>query len=41
MYLPLTPSAEKPTFKECARHPGIKEDGIDLYYTQQSPITNY
>ena len=21
MYLPLTPSAEKPTFKECARHP--------------------
>lgn len=41
MYLPLTPSAEKPTFKECARHPGIKEDGFVLYYTDQCPFTCY
>ena len=41
MYLPLTPSAEKPTFKECARHPGIKEDGFVLYYTDQCPFTFY
>ena len=41
MYLPLTPSAEKPTFKECARHPGIKEDGFVLYYTDQCPFTYY
>ena len=41
MYLPLTPSAERPTFKECARHPGIKEDGFVLYYTDQCPFTYY
>lgn len=41
MYLPLTPSAEKPTFKECARHPEIKEDGFVLYYTDQCPFTYY
>lgn len=41
MYLPLTPSAEKPRFKECARHPGIKEDGFVLYYTDQCPFTYY
>ena len=41
MYLPLTPSAEKPTFKECAKHPQIGEDGFVLYYTDQCPFTYY
>ncbi|MBQ7223218.1 MAG: YoaP domain-containing protein [Erysipelotrichaceae bacterium] len=37
-YLPFFPSAEKPRFRECARHPHIKEKGYVLYYTSQCPF---
>ena len=41
MYLPLSPNAELPRFKECARHPHAAEDGFVLYYTDQCPFTYY
>ena len=41
MYLPLSPNAEPPRFKECARHPQAAEDGFVLYYTDQCPFTYY
>ena len=41
MYLPLVPDAEPPKFKECAKHPGVAEDGFVLYYTDQCPFTYY
>ena len=31
-------SAEKPMFKECAKHPHIDEKGYVLYYTNQCPF---
>ena len=37
-YLPFGPDAEKPTFKECARHPRIDEKGYVLFYTSQCPF---
>ena len=37
-YLPFSPDAEAPRFKECARHPHIKDDGYVLYYTSQCPF---
>ena len=40
-YLPLAPEAEPPRFRECARHPGVAEDGFVLYYTDQCPFTYY
>ena len=40
-YLPLAPDAEPPRFRECARHPGVAEDGFVLYYTDQCPFTYY
>ncbi|MBR5340957.1 MAG: YoaP domain-containing protein [Erysipelotrichaceae bacterium] len=37
-YLPFDKKADKPQFKECARHPHIKEKGYVLYYTSQCPF---
>ena len=36
-YFPLKKSAEKPSFKECAKHPHTDEKGYVLYYTNQCP----
>ncbi len=36
-YLPFIKDAEKPKFKECAKHPHIDESGYVLYYTDQCP----
>ncbi len=44
MYLPLKAAAPPPRFKECAKHPAIKDgdkDGFVLYYTDQCPYTYY
>lgn len=40
-YLPLKPDAQPPRFKECAKHPKIREKGFVLYYTDQCPFTYY
>lgn len=38
-YLPLDKNtADKPAFKECAKHPHIDEAGYVLYYTSQCPF---
>ncbi|MBQ9519624.1 MAG: YoaP domain-containing protein [Firmicutes bacterium] len=37
-YLPFDKNADKPKFKDCAKHPHIKEDGYVLYYTSQCPF---
>ena len=37
-HLPFSPDAEKPSFKECAKHPHIDEEGYVLYYTSQCPF---
>lgn len=37
-YLPFSDSSEKPSFKDCARHPRIEEPGYVLYYTDQCPF---
>ena len=37
-YLPFTKKSEIPSFKDCAKHPRIKEDGFVLYYTHQCPF---
>ncbi len=37
-YLPFTPDAGKPSFKDCAKHPREAEDGYVLYYTHQCPF---
>ena len=37
-YLPFSPDAEKPRFRECAKHPHIDADGYVLYYTDQCPF---
>ena len=36
--IPIPPDAERPKFKECARHPHIDEAGYVLYYTSQCPF---
>lgn len=41
MYLPFDENAQKPEFRECAKHPNINEDGFVLYYTDQCPFTFY
>lgn len=41
MYLPIESGAQPPHFKECAKHPVIKEAGFVLYYTDQCPYTYY
>ena len=40
-YRPLTPSAQPPRFRECAKHPGTGGTGFVLYYTDQCPFTYY
>ena len=37
-YLPFSPDAEEPSFKECAKHPHVDEEGYVLYYTSQCPF---
>lgn len=37
-YLPFEESAEKPQFKDCARHPHVDEMGYVLFYTNQCPF---
>ncbi len=37
-YLPFSPDATKPHFKECAKHPRVDEKGFVLYYTNQCPF---
>ena len=37
-YMPFDKSAKAPTFKECAKHPHIDEEGYVLYYTNQCPF---
>lgn len=41
MYLPIESGAQPLHFKECAKHPVIKEAGFVLYYTDQCPYTYY
>ncbi len=36
--LSFEPDAEKPAFRECARHPHTQEKGYVLYYTSQCPF---
>ena len=36
--LPFDHDAEKPQFKECAKHPHIDENGYVLFYTHQCPF---
>ncbi len=37
-YLPIEKGAEKPRFKDCAKHPRADGDGYVLYYTSQCPF---
>ena len=37
-FLPFSDNAEKPRFKECAKHPHIEDSGYVLYYTDQCPF---
>ncbi len=37
-YLPFTPDATVPQFKDCAKHPHIAEKGYVLFYTSQCPF---
>ena len=37
-YLPFDENHEKPSFKDCAKHPHISEKGYVLYYTSQCPF---
>ncbi len=37
-YLPFAPDANKPCFKDCAKHPRVEEQGYVLYYTNQCPF---
>ena len=37
-YLTFDKKADKPDFKECAKHPRIDERGYVLYYTNQCPF---
>jgi ribosomal protein S18 acetylase RimI-like enzyme len=39
LYLPFDEEAEKPKFKECAKHGKIEEKGLVLYYSNQCPHT--
>lgn len=41
MYLPIDQNAEPPKFKECAKHPKIKNDGFVIFYTDQCPFIYY
>ena len=37
-YLPFEEGADRPQFRECAKHPHIDEKGYVLYYTYQCPF---
>ena len=37
-YLPFVKDADKPRFRECAKHPHTDECGYVLYYTNQCPF---
>ena len=37
-YLPFSDQAEKPSFRDCAKHPRVEEAGYVLYYTHQCPF---
>ncbi|MBP5153564.1 MAG: YoaP domain-containing protein [Lachnospiraceae bacterium] len=37
-YLPLSPDAEPPRFRDCARHPRVNGEGYVLFYTSQCPF---
>lgn len=37
-HLPFDDGAERPKFKECAKHPKTAEDGYVIYYTSQCPF---
>ena len=37
-YLPFGDEADRPGFRECAKHPHIEEKGYVLYYTSQCPF---
>ncbi len=37
-YLPFKKDANKPSFKDCAKHPHIEEKGYVLYFTNQCPF---
>ena len=37
-HLPFAEGAEKPRFRDCARHPHVEEKGYVLYYTSQCPF---
>lgn len=37
-YLPFSPDAEPPRFRDCARHPHVDMPGYVLYYTSQCPF---
>ena len=37
-YLPFAEGADKPQFRECAKHPHTEESGYVLYYTSQCPF---
>jgi hypothetical protein len=37
-YYPFAADAERPRFKECAKHPQIDDKGYVLYYTSQCPF---
>ena len=41
MYLPIESGAQPPHFKECAKHPVIKEAGFVPYCTDQWSIYTY
>lgn len=41
MYLPISPHALPPKFKDCAKHPVTGEKGFVIYYTDQCPFTYY
>lgn len=37
-YLPFSDKTAKPSFRECAKHPHISDEGFVLYYTNQCPF---
>ena len=37
-HLPFSDQAEKPSFRDCAKHPRVEEAGYVLYYTNQCPF---
>ena len=40
-YLPFGEDGDAPRFKDCARHPQVKESGFVIYYSDQCPFTYY